>query len=537
MNVEADGQEVQLFREPGEGEAEALGPEGEERSVPARAPKVISVTGAKGGVGKTVIVSTLGVYLASIGRRVVLVDADPSGANLHTMLDVHRPPPAAPRGPEAAAGPLPEGWPLLETSIPNLKLLHAGLDEARAGERRPRRPRRLLDEARALDADFLVVDLGSGIAPSLIDLHLSADLGVYVTAPEPTAVENTYRFVRYAFARYCRRHVEDRARRIRITRVLQELGGAPPAIELWRRLEDDGDPLADHVRQWMEDFAPCVILNQTRLRADMELGENLRTATRRRFGIRIEYLGHIDHDDTVWSCVRSRRQVLVESPGTKAAKSMEKIARRVLGILGGKGLSRPARTVPPESHHDLLEVDRGATVEEIRRAFKRMREVVYGPDSMCCYGLFEPDELEHLRRRLEEAFDVLLDPSRRKPYELSVFPIEEDRTEVLPAAERERRSLPPAPEVNPDTDFNGSLLRQIRESQGVELKEISERTKVGTTYLAAIEQDDFRSLPAPVYVRGFVSELAKCLHLDPMQVSRTYIRRYRRYLEERGDAP
>ena len=73
----------------------------------------------------------------------------------------------------------------------------------------------------------------------------------------------------------------------------------------------------------------------------------------------------------------------------------------------------------------------------------------------------------------------------------------------------------------------------MRESRGVRLEEISTRTKVGIPYLAAIEADDFAALPAPVYVRGFVGELAKYLGLDATQVARTYVRRLRRAIEER----
>jgi flagellar biosynthesis protein FlhG len=286
----------------------------------------------------------------------------------------------------------------------------------------------------------------------------------------------------------------------------------------------------------MEAFSPCVVLNQSRLRADLELGEAIRTASRRRLGVSVDYVGHIDFDDTVWSSVRLRRLLLIETPGTKAAKSIEKIARRLLALESGKARRRGMRVVPPESHHDLLEVDRGATDEEIRRAFKRAKEI-YAADALACYGFFEPDELEKVRTRLEEAYDVLLDPARRRPYELSVFPIEEDEEEEKPTTKRERRDLPPPPEITPDTEFNGILIRQVRESQGVDLKDISHRTKVGLPYLQAIEDEDYGALPAPVYVRGFVAELAKFLRLDATQVSRTYVKRYRRYLEERGEAP
>jgi flagellar biosynthesis protein FlhG len=512
-----DDPTLQLFREPVD----------EEPTEPPRdAAKVrlLSVTGAKGGVGKSVLATNLAVYLASIGRRVILADADATGANLHTLLGVRRArtiptsdEPGAPR--------------LYETPVPGLRLYHAGLDEPAVGEARRARRAKLEEKLRSLDADYVVVDLGAGMSSSLLDFHLAAELSVFVTLPEPTAIENTYRFVRHAFVRHLRRRVTDVATRRALIAKVRQLGGAPAPLDLWRKLEDDGDALADAVRQWMESFSPCLVMNQTRLRGDLDLGEASRTASRRRLGVSIDYLGHIDYDDTVWNSVRMRRLLLVESPGTKSAKAIEKIARRMLAIESGKARRRSQRVVPPESHHDLLEVDRGATDEEIRRAFKRAKEI-YSLDSLCCYGLFEPHELEKVRLRLEEAYDVLLDPARRRPYELSVFPVEEDEREEEPAP-RAPGDLPPAPDITPDSEFNGALIRQVRESQGIELRDISHRTKVALPYLRAIEDEDFAALPAPVYVRGFVAELAKCLRLDASQVSRTYVKRFRRFLEER----
>jgi flagellar biosynthesis protein FlhG len=186
--------------------------------------------------------------------------------------------------------------------------------------------------------------------------------------------------------------------------------------------------------------------------------------------------------------------------------------------------------VPVDTHHDVLEVDRGATDEEIRRASKRAREL-YGPSSLACYGLFDGPGLARLRARLDEAHDVLLDPARRRPYELSVFPVAPEPVEV-PSEERVR-PLVPAPVITPETDFTGNLLRAVRESQGIALKDVASVTKIGQAYLRALEDEDFASLPALVYVRGFLVEIAKLLKLDPQHVSRTYVRRVQRWQEER----
>lgn len=482
----------------------------------------IAVGGAKGGAGTSVVAANIALYLASVGRRVVLVDADPSGANLHTLVGS----PSPVRSAAGQSAVLRE----VETPIQGLNVMYGGLDQGLSG-RRPSSRTSLEMTLATTRADYIVLDLGACTSRGAIDTFLSATLAVLVTLPEPTALESTYRFMRRAFLRYaCRTTVDEE--RATLIRKARELGGSPPPLDLWRNLEDDGDPLSEVVRDRMESFHPCIVINQTRLRADLELGEQVRMAARRRLGIALDYLGHIEYDDTVWSCVRARRMLLIESPGTKASKNVEKIARRLLALQTGK--RKPAvRTVPPESHHDLLEVERGATDEEVRRAFKASRDI-YSADALACYSLFEKHELDVLRTRLEEAYDVLLDPIRRRPYELSVFPPSAQDDEPPPDESREHELLPPPPELTPDTDYTGALLRAVRESRGISLRDISGRTKVGLVYLEAIESDDFAVLPAHVYVRGFVTEIAKALKLDAPQVSRTYVRRLKRYLEERG---
>ena len=57
-------------------------------------------------------------------------------------------------------------------------------------------------------------------------------------------------------------------------------------------------------------------------------------------------------------------------------------------------------------------------------------------------------------------------------------------------------------EVHAETEFSGSLLRQIREVQGVSLAEIAQKTKISTTHLLAIEEERASDLPAMVYGQG-----------------------------------
>ena len=55
-------------------------------------PTIISIASGKGGVGKSMVVSNLGLQLARKGLRVTLVDMDIGGANLHILFGMFHPP-------------------------------------------------------------------------------------------------------------------------------------------------------------------------------------------------------------------------------------------------------------------------------------------------------------------------------------------------------------------------------------------------------------------------------------------------------------
>ena len=46
-------------------------------------PTTIAILGAKGGVGTSSVSANLAIYLATIGKRVLAVDADPDPAFMH----------------------------------------------------------------------------------------------------------------------------------------------------------------------------------------------------------------------------------------------------------------------------------------------------------------------------------------------------------------------------------------------------------------------------------------------------------------------
>jgi curved DNA-binding protein CbpA len=85
--------------------------------------------------------------------------------------------------------------------------------------------------------------------------------------------------------------------------------------------------------------------------------------------------------------------------------------------------------------------------------------------------------------------------------------------------------------IDMEKEWSGPFLKKVREAYKISLEEMSGITKVTKTYLTAIEDENYSKLPAAVYIRGFVTQMAKVLRLPHDKVAVAYLTRYKRSLK------
>jgi cytoskeletal protein RodZ len=78
------------------------------------------------------------------------------------------------------------------------------------------------------------------------------------------------------------------------------------------------------------------------------------------------------------------------------------------------------------------------------------------------------------------------------------------------------------PQAHSELATFGEELRREREIRGISLKEIADTTKISKRFLEAIERNDHKTLPAPVFTRGFVREYARYLGLNAEEIVNRY---------------
>jgi flagellar biosynthesis protein FlhG len=306
-------------------------------SASPQAPRRIwSIGGGKGGIGKSLLAASLGAQLARVGKRVVLVDADLGGANLHTCLGLSGPPLTL--GDFICRRVEKIEDVVVETGRPGLRLISGASDFLSAANINYAQKVRVLNRIKALDVDVVLMDLGAGTAYNIIDFFLASDVSLLVVVPEPTSIENGYRFIKSALYRRLRRAaVGDDVRRIVDSALdIKNPSGIRTPLDLMTAVEREDPAAAEVLRRELFAYQPRFIVNQVRGEADAAIGHQLVTACARHLGIRATYAGFVRYDDVVWRTVRQRRLFLDDREGARPAEDVQRIAA---GLLQGENLS------------------------------------------------------------------------------------------------------------------------------------------------------------------------------------------------------
>jgi flagellar biosynthesis protein FlhG len=288
-----------------------------------------TIGGGKGGSGKSFITANIGICLSKMGMRVILIDADLGGANLHTFLGISPPPLSLSDFIKKRVSHLEEV--LVPTGIPNLQLLTGAQDLLNAADTKSLQKRKLLNSIQSLEGDYILVDLGGGNSLSVLDFFLMSDGGILVVTPEPTSIENTYRFLKSAYYRRLRQSVSSYQVKTLIDGALDrknELGIQNPR-DLLKAVMHVNEEEAKKIVRETENFRPNLILNQARSKKDIEIGFSIRSACQKYFGIRLHYLGYVVYDQEVSHSIRKRKPLVLENIQSKASQCVKEIASKL----------------------------------------------------------------------------------------------------------------------------------------------------------------------------------------------------------------
>ena len=284
--------------------------------------KVWTFAGGKGGTGKTAMTANIGIAMATMGYRIIVVDADLGGANLHTILNIKRPKLTLTDFINRRVNNLNDI--LLPTPSENLRLISGGSDMVGLANIPYQSKLRLQRHLELLEADYILLDLGAGSNFNTLDFFVMSNEGFVICNPEPTSKINAYSFLKSVVYRVVEREFK---RGTRIYDLIIKEGrnnksGSLAIPELIKRIQLVDPESADKIRGLLTKFQPKFIMNKLRRFNQEREGLQFAGLTEKYLGVSLEYLGMVRDDSHVVDSSELMMPFVLQFPGCGASKDV-----------------------------------------------------------------------------------------------------------------------------------------------------------------------------------------------------------------------
>lgn len=286
----------------------------------------IAIGGGKGGVGKSFVASSVGMALANSGYKTLLVDCDLGSANLHNFVGVSAPTNAlynVMRGGtnfNDAIINTPYGVDILCGSVDMLGMAHITRLERQ----------HLMDNLRASQYDYALLDLGAGNSFHMVDFFNSSDTKMMVMTSEPTSIENTYGFLKVALYRAIERSFSEISTYSEMCKILRNASHTFADIRSIRSFIyniniNDLEKLDSIVR----DYRVAVLINMVHSKSDLTLLSGFKQIVFNYLGIHIDFVGFVPYDKVVVDSIKGQRSVYGDALHGDIVSCFDTIAQKL----------------------------------------------------------------------------------------------------------------------------------------------------------------------------------------------------------------
>jgi flagellar biosynthesis protein FlhG len=293
--------------------------------------KIIPVAGGKGGVGKSIFSVNLAITLAASGKKVLLIDLDLGGSNLHTLLGI--------KNTNFGVGHYFYNKKLLfkelilETAYDNLYFIPGDVHVFGSNEISFQQIKRLLKIIPEQSADFIILDLGAGSSQMTLDFFLISNSGIIVTTPQNTAIANAHLFLKNLVLRFLQRafdndpHISQFLKRVFKETKPGDLRDINDILDEMRRMNEQA---ADKAEIFLEVLQPKIIINMVESPQDNQVGETLSQLVRKHYRLNLECLGLIMYDKAINNSIQDKEPFVLKYPETIVAMELNRIAQKIL---------------------------------------------------------------------------------------------------------------------------------------------------------------------------------------------------------------
>lgn len=291
---------------------------------------IIPVASGKGGVGKSLLSANLAIALGEAGKKVLLADLDLGASNLHLVLGL--------QAPRTGIGTWLTGSSdfnviIHQTSWTNVFFIPGDSEIPGMTTLKAVQKKSLIRHLTAFDADYLILDLGAGTHPGILDFFLLSPQGIIVTAPSVTATLNAYLFLKNAVFRLMYASFPKGSKAYQTLEKLKNDSSSLQRMYIPRILEEVAKADPANARIFAEKsalFHPRLVMNMIDDPKDADKALKIRRSCKEYLNLDLEHLGVIYRDSVQDTALASRLPVIVYKPQSMIAQAVYRIADKII---------------------------------------------------------------------------------------------------------------------------------------------------------------------------------------------------------------
>lgn len=287
--------------------------------------KIWSVAGGKGGTGKSVITANIGIGLSLLGFRVIIIDGDLGGPNLHNYLNLKKPTYTINDFIINKISSLEDI--VLETPIENLEIISGGTELLGVANLPYQKKQKIIRHINNLTADYILVDLGAGTTFNTLDFFNLSNKGIIVSNPEPNAKYDAYYFLKNAiFRKINNEFKKNKSMKAIINKFLKEHNNVIVEIPKFLNfLKSESDETNTLIENFLSSYKPKLLMNKIRNKDQIREGHWFVNLVKSFLLIDMEYAGHIVFDERVVHSSESIIPFIFKYPKCDATKNIYQV--------------------------------------------------------------------------------------------------------------------------------------------------------------------------------------------------------------------
>lgn len=293
--------------------------------------KLWTIGGGKGGIGKSLVTLGLGISLARLGKRVILIDGDLGGANLHTLMGVRYPHVNLEHFLTKKVARLEDT--IIETSIEGIGLICGADDLLGAANPTYSQKIRLLQQIEELPAQYVLLDLGAGTSFNTLDFFNFSGGKIVLFTSQATSLQNAYGFIKSALYRKLSREFAKDDEMLQLLFQGSEAGienSINSIQELLNYVKDSYPEKHARLTQALWDFHLFLVVNMVQSNANMKSPEIIQSVCRDFLNIHSDIMGHVPFDSGVETALSQMVPFPLNQKKSKAKMGLDQIALRLV---------------------------------------------------------------------------------------------------------------------------------------------------------------------------------------------------------------